>query len=93
MSKASLMSRLARLEAQTETYSVLDPSEQQKELEQFQRTAEGYLRWVRSFLLKIPENEPSVVCRSESDKVVVSGRLVVYHIEVLRQYARERGDV
>lgn len=93
MSKASLMSRLARLEAQTTNYKVLDPLEQQRELEQFQRTAEEYLRGVRSFLRKPPENEPSVVCRRESDKAKVSGRLAVYHIEVLRQYARERENI
>jgi len=88
--KASVISRLERLEAQTETGRALDPSERERDLEQFQRAAEEYLCELRQHLGESPENEPSLSCHSESDKVEVSRQVLAYYMRFLRQCARER---
>jgi len=89
MRKASVISRLEQLEAQFGR--ALDPLQRKRDLEEFQRTAEEYLHKLWEYLGEPPENEPSLCCHSESDKVKVSNLLFHYHLGARPSKAKSRG--
>jgi hypothetical protein len=66
-----------------------DALERARELDQFNRAAEEYLRAVRLYLHEPLESEVCLPCRNESEQLQVANQLMVYHLRYLRQCCRE----
>jgi len=87
--KPSMLSRLQRLEARAEPGAGRNALEREQELAQFNRAAEQYIRAAREYLHEPPEDEVSVPCRNEREKLQGANQLMVYYLRCLRQGARE----
>jgi hypothetical protein len=83
----SLSRRLQRLEAMS---GPLDALERRRELEEFGRIAQEYIRSVRQYLGEPPGQGMTILCRNQSDISQVVNNVVAYRIRSLRHWARQR---
>ena len=73
-----------------EAIARLDPSERRREVEEFRRTAEEYIRAVRQELGEPPEREMTVPCRNEGEMMPIINQLLAYRIRSFRHYYQQR---
>jgi len=66
-------------------------SSHRRELDEFSRKAEEYIRSVRQYLGESLDSESPITCRSESEVLQVITRMFGYYLRAARQYCRRAG--